>query len=169
MVSIMRNWFCVQCSRHAATLIACAWMALFSAIHSPASALAQDDASVIRALIGTTWDKPDSKVVTDPVIVSGDHAVASWTQGAHGGRALLRRNGSHWAVVLCSGDPLKHASWLVEAGVPEADANRIASALSDAEASVPQARRAMFSLFEGVVSAESDPTGSARHDHHAHQ
>ena len=165
----MRNWICRRCSRHAATLIACAWMALICAIHFSTPAFAQDDAPVIRALIGATWDKPDSKVVTDPVIVSGDHAVASWTQGVHGGRALLRRNGSVWAVVLCSGDPLKHASWLVEAGVPEMDANRIASALSEAEATVPEARRAMFSLFEGVVSAASDHPGLARHDHHTHQ
>lgn len=85
-------------SRLATTLSACAWMALLCAIHStPARA---DDVSAIRALIGATWDKPDSKVEIDPVVVSGSYVVANWTQGVHGGRALMRRGDKAWSVVV---------------------------------------------------------------------
>lgn len=132
-------------------------MALFSAIHSPAAA---DDVSDIRSLIGATWDKPDSKVEIDPVVIAGSHAVASWTQGEHGGRALMRRGDKGWSVVLCSGDPLRNAGWLHEAGVPKPDAESIAAALASAEGQVPEARRAKFSLFQGVVSGDGV-------DHHA--
>lgn len=152
-------------SRKIAALIACAWMALVCAIHSPARA---DDASDIRALIGATWDKLDSKVEIDPVAISGEYAVASWSQGAHGGRALLRRGDKGWSVVLCSGDPLKDAGWLAEAGVPRGDAERIANELASAEALIPADRRVKFSLFEGVVSGAGDDHSAARHDAQSH-
>ncbi|WP_072392481.1 copper uptake system-associated protein [Hyphomicrobium sp. CS1GBMeth3] len=145
-------------------------MALSCAIHSPPPALAANDADQIRALIGATWDKPDSKVETDPVVISGDHAVASWTQGSHGGRALLRRGKAGWSVVLCSGDPLREANWLAEAGVPGQDAEKIAQDLKAAEAKVSVERRAMFSLFEGVISGDGPehqaPAGERHHPHH---
>lgn len=152
-------------SRPVVTLIACAWMALSCAIHDPAPARAHDDATAIRALIGDTWGTPDSKVETEPVVVSGSHAVASWTQGKRGGRALLRRNDGAWRVVLCSGDPLKDAAWLAEAGVPAADADILAQRLAHAEASVPAPRRAKFSLFEGVVEGSHDAHGAHHHFH----
>ncbi|MCC7252415.1 copper uptake system-associated protein [Hyphomicrobium sp.] len=156
-------------SRRVATLIACAWMALCGAIHSPLPALAVDDARAIRALIGATWDRPESKVETDPVVISGDYAVASWTQGQHGGRALLRRDAKGWVVVLCSGDPLREAGWLAEAGVPAENADRIAADLKAAEAVLPAERRAMFSLFEGVVSGDAaGHHAPLDHDHHSH-
>jgi len=154
-------------SRSFAALIVRTWMALIlpvlGAIHSPLPALAHDDAHEIRSLIGSTWDKPDSKVVTDPIAISGDHAVASWTQGERGGRALLRREAKRWTVVLCSGDPLKAASTLEEAGVPHIDAQRIADDLAEAEARVPAARRAQFSLFEGLATINDMGEGK---DHH---
>jgi hypothetical protein len=144
-------------------------MALFCAIHSSSPVFANDDAEAIRSVIGATWDKPDSKVETDPIVMSHGYAVASWTQGAHGGRALLRRNGNGWSVVLCSGDPLKHAARLVGAGVPQADAERIADDLEAAEAQVPAERRGMFSLFEGVVSGEgADHHAPTEHERHTH-
>ena len=144
----------VPCSRSIATLTACAWMALTCAIHSPARG--GDDASAIRSLIGATWDKPQSKVEIDPVVISGSYAVASWTQGARGGRVLLQRSDKGWSVVLCSGDPLKESSWLVEAGVPKENAERIAKDLEAAEALSPPDRRHKFSLFEGVVSGDTE-------------
>lgn len=50
-------------SRSIATLTACVWMVLFFTIHFPACAT--DDVGAIRALIGATWDQPDSKVETE--------------------------------------------------------------------------------------------------------
>lgn len=136
--------------RFSTTLCVYAYMAFLCAIQSPARAV--NDANEIRALIGATWDKPDSKVEIGPVVISGSYAVASWTQGAHGGRALMRRGDKGWSVMLCSGDPLKESRWLAEAGVPLSDAERIAKDLASAEALIPADRREKFSLFEGVVS-----------------
>ena len=144
-------------------------MALICALCLPGAALAQantqDDAAAIRALIGATWDRPDSKVETDPVVVSGQHAVASWTQGDRGGRALLKRDGAHWKVVLCSGDPLTRAVSLVETGVPGPDADVIARRIADEEARTPADRRAKFSLFEGTVMGDAP---AHHHDHSPH-
>lgn len=149
-----------------ATPIAWVWVALSCAIHIlPARAF--NDADQIRALIGATWDKPGSKVETEPVVIAGSYAVASWTQGAHGGRALLRRGEAGWTVLLCSGDPLKDAGWLAEAGVPMSDAARIARDLATAEGSVAAERRAKFSLFEGVVQGDS-PAHHPTETHHDH-
>ena len=155
--------------KHAPTAYApYGWIALFCAIHLCSFAHAGDDAGAIRALIGATWDKPESKVQTDPVVIAGDHAVASWTQGDHGGRALLRRAAGRWTVVLCSGDPLRQAAWLAEAGVPGPDAERIAAQLAAAEALVPTDRRSKFSLFEGTVSGDADAHHPAHHHQHDH-
>jgi hypothetical protein len=166
MVRIMRFQRPAPYSRSIATLIACAWMALSSAIHSSPSH-AGGDVEEIQVLIGKTWNKPDSKVETDPVVISGGYAVASWTQGGHGGRALLRRGETGWKIVLCSGDPLTKAAWLAEAGVPPQDAGRIAADLAVAEALASEARRKKFSLFEGIVEAD-DPAHGA-HTHHDHK
>lgn len=160
----------IQClapfSRPVAVLIACVCMALSSAIHLSTPVVAGEDARQIRALIGATWDTLESRVETDPVVVSGDHAVASWIQGPRGGRALLKRRGGKWHVVLCSGDPLKDAAWLGEAGVPASDAERLAETLREAEASVSDSRRAQFSLFEGVVEGPHGPADTHPHSHH---
>jgi hypothetical protein len=168
MVRIMRVQLHVFSSRTFMALAAHAWMALFCAIHIPSFAFAHDDAHRIRTLVGTTWDKPGSKVVTDPISISGQYAVASWTQGERGGRALLRRDEKGWSVVLCSGDALKSPSGLVEVGVPAPDAQEIARKIQTAEALLPHDRRAKFSLFEGAVSMEGDAQTSSSHHQHKH-
>jgi hypothetical protein len=155
-------------SRSLVALIAHAWMALLCAIHVASPAAAHDDAHQIRQLIGATWDKPDGKVETDPVVISGNFAVASWTQGDRGGRALLKRNDKGWSVLLCGGDPLKTSSSLEEAGVPQADALRIAQDLERAEGLVPATRRAQFSLFEGTSGGQAGAHSPSPQSHDAH-
>lgn len=135
---------------HAFTIVAAmlAWMALTGAIR-PAAAETSEEA--VRAVLLKTWDKPDAKLVVDPVVVVGDHAIAGWTQGVRGGRALLKLRSGSWSVVLCSGDPLKQASALVEAGVLEENARRLVRDLSAAERRADPARVRLFATFEGVV------------------
>ena len=162
----MRKQRSAPISRTVVAMLAYAWMALTCAIHSSHSALAGDDAQAIRSLIGATWDRPESKVETDPIVVSGHHAVASWTQGDRGGRALLRRDDKEWKVVLCSGDPLTRAGWLIEAGVPQADADAIASTLAAAEATTSKSRRQKFSLFEGTVMGDAPEHNQGSHEPH---
>jgi hypothetical protein len=126
-------------------------MALAGAIHAAQAEPALKDAASIRAQMASTWDKPDAKLIVDPVVINADYALAAWTQGNRGGRALLRKMEGKWVVVLCSGDPLRHASALIEAGVPAVVAEHLASDLSAAERRLPAARVALFATFEGVM------------------
>jgi hypothetical protein len=131
-----------------------AWMAAY-AIHAARAADVGEQAR-IRMLIGSTWDKPNEKVAIDPIVVDGTHAIAGWTQGARGGRALLKKRDDGWAVVLCSGDPLKSPAALVEAGVPEGVAQRLAAALVTEEAKADPQRVKLFSTFEGVMRMDDE-------------
>lgn len=133
-----------------------AWMALIGAIHTPFAQHGSGEAAAIRALMAAAWDKPDAKLNVDPVVIDGEYAIAGWTQGRRGGRALLREVAGSWKVMLCSGDPLRQASSIEVAGVPHAVANRLARLLNDAESKLPRERVALFSTFEGVVHIDDD-------------
>ena len=146
-------------------MITLAGVALLSATFGALPTRASDDIGTIRALISKTWDKPEAKVESDPVVMDGSYAVASWTQGQYGGRALLRKDGETWVVVLCSGDGLKDAKGLTEAGVPARHAEALAIKLSAAEESVPAERRKLFSLF-GEQGAPETSSGDADHAGH---
>lgn len=105
----------------------------------------------IRQVLLDTFDRPDNPLGVDPVVTRGDFAVAGWTQGAMGGRALLRRKDGAWNVILCSGDALKGASKLEQSGVPAAQAKLLAADWAAAERAVEPSRLAHFSRFEGDV------------------
>lgn len=96
-------------------------------------------------------------------MVSGNHAIADWVQGEMGGRALLRSQRGVWAIVLCAGDSIKSRDALLKAGVPLADAERLASDLATAEAKLPPEKSAMFSRFDGLVMINGD-TNHQIHD-----
>lgn len=124
---------------------------------APALTHAADDAGAIRQLIARTYDKPDSKVVTDPIALAGDHAVADWLQGDMGGRALLRRTAGQWQIVLCSGDALKSAKVLQESGVPASQARQLAERLAALERGLPHAVIARFDSFGRSDDAQHGP------------
>jgi hypothetical protein len=85
----------------------------------------------IQKIMLSTWDKPESPLRVDPVVVVSDYAIAGWRQGDMGGRALLRRIAGEWTIVLCSGDALKSAETLTKA--PAAVAAALAKDLVEAE------------------------------------
>lgn len=114
------------------------------------------DTDAIGAVMMKTWDKPDARLTVEPVVVSGDHAIAGWSQGDMGGRALLRKNGAHWDVVLCAGDDLKKTGVLTKVGLPAAAASVLSADLARAEAKLPPDRLALLSKFEGLVMIGSD-------------
>ncbi|WP_137044675.1 copper uptake system-associated protein [Pseudolabrys sp. FHR47] len=122
-------------------------------------------AGAIRHALVAAFDKPEQRLVVDPVAVVGDHAVAGWTQGDMGGRALLRLKNGAWAIVLCAGDQLLDPNALRHAGLTETSAKQLAAATRDAERQTPPARVAMFSRFEGLVSMEdhSHPQPHPKH------
>lgn len=126
---------------------------------------APEDAKSIGHLLHGMFDKPDQTLTVEPVLVAGDHAIAGWTQGEMGGRALLRRQHQAWTIILCAGDGIKSSEALVKVGVPAADAGRLASEMSAAEAKLAPEKVAMFSRFEGLVMMDGNGAAS-QHPRH---
>ena len=116
----------------------------------------------IRKLLHSTFDKPETRLIVDPVVVAGDHAIAGWSQGEIGGRALLHRRGGAWSLILCSGDGIKTAAALRQAGLPVGEAGALARRLAEAERKMPPERLALFSKFEGIVMMDA----SGKHPPH---
>lgn len=117
----------------------------------------------IQTIISSTYDKPDHKVETSPIAAVDDYAVADWTQGDRGGRALLHYSKGKWNIMACGADGLKDVNNLTAAGIPQKTAENIISQLTEAEKSVNPDRLKMFSLF----GTKDDPIHSEHH-HHAH-
>lgn len=115
------------------------------------NATANDEAD-IADLLAATFDKPDVKVATHPVVVAGDHAVADWIQGGHGGRALLTRHGGSWKILSCGGRALADKSHLVDAGVPEEQASELVGQLVEAETGMDPEKIRLFDSFQGERS-----------------
>lgn len=128
-------------------------------------AFAGPDEDSVGAAMKRTWDRPDAPVVVSPVAVSGNHAIAGWTQGDMGGRALLGRRHGQWTVLLCAGDALLQAEALKHAGLAPAPAEQLLARAVALEREIPAARRAQFSKFEGLVTMDAAgahaPTGAA--------
>ncbi|MGY0194788.1 copper uptake system-associated protein [Leptothrix sp. BB-4] len=129
------------------------------------------DIHAIRHVLMKTFDRPDARLRVDPVVIHQNHAVADWQQGERGGRALMRRtdDGKTWEINLCSGDGLRQAAMLEQAGMAPADAKALAGALARAEARLDKATLARLASFEGTVRmgphGEHPPV--AGHDAHA--
>ena len=114
------------------------------------------DETAIRKVMTSTWDKPESRLEISPGVVSGDWAIAGWTQGERGGRALmLRSRHGDWSVLACGGDGLKDAKALAMTGMPEPTARTLAASLAKAEARLPASRLAKFSTFDGLVRMDA--------------
>lgn len=112
---------------------------------------APGDEQAVSAALKKQFDKPDAPLEVSPVTVEGDHALAGWIQGQQGGRALLKRHGPSWEVVVCGGDDLQRASLLTDAGVNAAAAQRLTRAAAAAEARLPASQRQQFSLFKQTI------------------
>ncbi len=126
-----------------------------TALLLPAGARAGEaDAVAIRRRMMELFDKPDRPLTVDPVVIADAFAIASWTQGDIGGRALLRRDHGAWRIILCSGDALTTAPLIEQAGASAAVAAALVRRLAAAEAAIDPARRAYFSRFQGVVPVE---------------
>jgi hypothetical protein len=121
----------------------------------PAAAGPDEDA--VRHLLSATFDKPEFRIVVGPIVVIGHHAVAGWSQGDTGGRALLQRHSDSWSLILCSGDGIKSAEALRQAGLPAAEATALSGRLAEAEREISPARLALFAKFEGTMMMGSQP------------
>ena len=119
-------------------------------------AAADGGTSAIRTLLMHRFDKPEARLVVEPVVVRGGHAVAGWVQGERGGRALLLLEHGKWKLVACAGDAFKEAAELELAGITPADARSLAKSLAAAEAKLPAEQVRKLSLFEGVMRMDAD-------------
>lgn len=116
-----------------------------------------DQASIQNVMHGM-FDRPDTELVIDPIVVEGGFSVAGWTQGDMGGRAFLRKRGSEWSLVLCTGDEIRSAEALTASGVPADTAARLAADIAEVEKTVDAERLKMFASFQGVVQMEEQPS-----------
>jgi hypothetical protein len=110
---------------------------------------------VVRQLLRGMFDKPEAPLTLDAVVVEADYAIADWMQGQAGGRALLRRKGDGWQLILCAGDEIRTSPALMRIGLPARHAEALAQKLAEAERSVPPERLAMISAFNGIVRMEN--------------
>ena len=142
---------------------------LFLVFSGALSAETLTDEAKIQAVIGKTYDKPNNKVNTTPISVANDFAVADWTQGDRGGRALMKRINGNWEILACGNDGLKDTKSLVKAGMSEKTASAIVKKLADLEKSEDPKRLAKFNLFgtpnDPINKNEDDPH---KHHHHSH-
>lgn len=129
-------------------------LALFAAAALAACMPAADetaDVAAIESLLRSSFDRPDAPLNAGPVVVEGDYAIADWTQGEMGGRALLARRQTGWAITLCSGDGIRTRAGLSGVGVPYAIARQLEAELVRAERGVSRERLDAMSRFEGIV------------------
>jgi hypothetical protein len=106
-----------------------------------------DESFKVSKALNQLFDRPDARLTVDAVAVVSDHSLASWTQSGRGGRALLKRVGGHWKIVLCGGKELIHVDTLKKAGVPAPDAILISQRLSSSEHKLPIAKRLAYDKF----------------------
>ena len=81
-------------------------MLLAAAVLWGAGAAAADsaDQTAIATLLHETFDRQNAQLTIAPIVVVEDYAVAGWTQGEMGGRALLRKKAQQWSLILCAGE-----------------------------------------------------------------
>ena len=97
------------------------------------------------------FDKPEARLIVGPIAVAGDAALADWTQGAMGGRALLRYRDNAWRIELCAGDGIKNEAALSMAGIPLEHGRAIVAGLNDEERTESPQRLKQIASFNGVV------------------
>ncbi len=132
-------------ARLASAILAAALLA------SACGSAANKSEDAVADVLHTRFDKPGAELVVDPVAVEGAFAVAGWTQGDKGGRALLQKGGKGWLLVLCGGESLRTMQGLIRLGVPQHQAVEIAKELAREEKNISPERLALMASFVGEV------------------
>lgn len=120
---------------------------LFMWADTALAAQSADESVKVSNALTQLFDRPDARLTVDAVAVASDHSLASWSQSGRGGRALLKRVGGHWQIVLCGGKELIHVEALKKAGVPTPDALAISQRLTSSEQKLPSAKRLAYDNF----------------------
>lgn len=115
-----------------------------------------DQQAVIDVMMAQ-FDRPDARLEVNPVVVMGDAALASWSQGDMGGRALLARKDGVWSITLCGGPDLRTPEFLAANGVQ--DAAMLSQMFNATEDKMGADKVALSSKFPQVVMM-STPSGN---------
>ena len=121
-----------------------------------------EDATNITQVMLKQWDKPEKPLHVAPIVVAADYAMAGWTQGEKGGRALLHKHHENWQVLLCGGDALTKTEQLTQAGLSSETANALIKGFKQQSQQLSSQDIEKMSLFEGVVNV----TPAQSHEHH---
>jgi hypothetical protein len=113
------------------------------------------DAEAIATIMKAQFETPERPLTVEPVVVEGDHALATWQQDGKGGRALLERREGVWTIVLCGGADLRMPAFLGEHGVTGAE--RLSQMFNAAEDGLGADHVALASSFEGIVMISPAP------------
>ena len=130
--------------------------------HSQTNDVSQEK---IKALISKTFDQPNLKVKTNPIVIEGKVAIADWTQGQKGGRALLRRKHEEWEIIACGGSGFKDPEGIAAIGISKQIATNIAAKLKEAETKLSPQQIKQFDSFDGVVNMVHDAKHSPNTKH----
>nr|WP_315466281.1 copper uptake system-associated protein [uncultured Rhodoferax sp.] len=129
--------------------------------HGAALAPKGTDAEQIASVMKKQFERPDAPLNVAPVTVLGHYAVAGWTQGGKGGRALMQKDANGWFIAVCAGDGLKDAKVLQSTGMPAEQAAPLAAAVKAAEAKLGKDQLALFASFEGMLNVGPAGHGAA--------
>jgi len=127
------------------------------------------DAGAVRHVLMSTWDRADERLSVDPVTLGSEYALAGWTQGDRGGRALLKRGHGGWTVHVCGGDHLLDAQLLRKIGVSDGESKKLIADQKSAERKLPAKKVAMFSLFDSLVEMDAAGHHPPAADHGQHK
>jgi periplasmic copper chaperone A len=110
-----------------------------------------DPQAAIPLVMKAIFESPGKPLSAGPVVIAGNWAIADWSQDKKGGRALLKDDGTGWAIYLCSGSSLGDAKALRQIGLTRRDAKSLAASLAKAESGLAANRRALFDSFQGAM------------------
>lgn len=103
--------------------------------------------TVLRAELG---NQPD--IIIAPVVLDGAFAIAGWTRGEAGARALLRRDRDDgWYVEMWSGNSVMLPATLSSIGVPKSVAESLHLELAASEALLGRQFSNRFDNYAGTV------------------
>ena len=105
----------------------------------------------ITKLLMDMFNQPNNPLKINPIVVENDYAIAGWSQGDKGGRALLTNTNNKWTIQLCAGDALKDAKFLKDSGVDSKIIPTILKKLATAEAKLDAMTLKRFSEFKEIV------------------
>jgi hypothetical protein len=105
----------------------------------------------ITKLLMDMFNQPNNPLKINPIVVENDYAIAGWSQGDKGGRALLTNTNNKWTIQLCAGDALKDANFLKDSGVDSKIIPTILKKLATAEAKLDVMTLKRFSEFKEIV------------------